>query len=723
MKINKVPGKSAHKIFLCLPDSKYFLPVKKQFSADLKALAATDGYAVRQVGNDIYIIGDCPKALLNGVYRFLMKNSDIIWPRPGKELAIFTPVKSLTFNAVNYIDIAKFKYRGWGWNYSRTVSSDELNIWRARMCFNLPGGPASPRNARLERKLAFRDGFFVRGQAQGHNMVSYYLPHTVYGKTHPEYYMLIDGKRYVARNANPCYTNEDVPRIIAGKALQELRSSKIPISVMVIQNSDQGLTCECANCVKPIKLADGTMLTVKDEAFRSTQFFIFFNKIARMVAKEYPDVLLQTYGYMFTAIPPKVALEPNIAISYCPYIRNDKEPLSGKSNARWQIRTDSWLKLTSNLFLREYYYSGARFPRPLAEIMVQDLRYLQKHNIPYVTSEFTWSDDDHKPGDGIFAKYFWDLTAGEVWVMSQLIWDPHQDVTALRSDFLKRTFKEAAPAMEEFYRLIREAWLNDARPSAFNDNIVKAFSYYIIGKKLEKPCLSALDKAAAAVRHPDAVKLVRLARERFNMYLQMAKAETILELRVPKIVTDGAPGFDFDSGVWAKAARFPQFLLLNRSSIKASSDITVKIFHDGRNIYIGTKVKKNPAHLVCRPFVLRDDGFPSGDHVEFFFVNRVNKYYYHLAWDYKGSTYDAMTTDPKWNGKWSLRTAENPDGWSSIAKIPMDDTATVLQLSNKLTATVMVTVRQPNGRNEAAIWGNSKVHSPESFGELIMDLE
>ena len=723
IKLNKVPGKSAHKIFLCLPDSKYFAPVKEKFVSDLQALKKTDGYAVRQSGNDLYIIGDCPKALLNGVYRFLMKNSDIIWPRPAKGIAIFTPVKSLTFNAVNYIDIAKFKYRGWGWNYSRTVKSDELNIWRARMCFNLPGGPASPRNAKLERKLAFRDGFCIRGQAQGHNMVSHYLPDTVHGKAHPEYYMLVDGQRYVKRNANPCYTNEDVPRIIAEKALQELRSSKLPVSIMVIQNSDQGLTCECENCVKPIKLADGSLLTIKDEAFRSTQFFIFFNKIARMIGKEFPDVLIQTYGYMFTAIPPKVALEPNIAISYCPYIRNDKEPLSGPSNKKWQIRTDGWLKLTNNLLLREYYYSGARFPRPLAEIMVQDLRYLQKHNIPYVTSEFTWSDDEHKPGDGVFAKYFWDLTAGEVWVMSQLLWDPHQDVTALRSDFLKRTYKEAAPAMEEFYRLIREAWLNDPRPSAFNDNIVKSFSYYIIGKKIDKKCLAALNKAMNNVKHPESRKLVALALERFKMYLNMAKAEAVLELNVPKLSAEKAPGFDLASGVWAKAAVLSPLFQLNRVGLKAVSDVTVKIFHDGRKLYIGTRVKKAPADLFCRAFAERDAGFPSGDHVEFFFVNRKDKYYYQLAWDYKGSIYDAKTTDTKWNGKWDLRTCENPDGWSSVFSIPLDETGMTLLQNNKLSATIMLTVRQSNGRNEAAIWGGGRVHSPDSFGDLILDLE
>ena len=85
--------------------------------------------------------------------------------------------------------------------------------------------------------------------------------------------------------------------------------------------------------------------------------------------------------------------------------------------------------------------------------------------------------------------------------------------------------------------------------------------------------------------------------------------------------------------------------------------------------------------------------------------------------------YDAKTTDTKWNGKWDLRTCENPDGWSSVFSIPLDETGMTLLQNNKLSATIMLTVRQSNGRNEAAIWGGGRVHSPDSFGDLILDLE
>ena len=717
------PGKCENRIMLCLPESPYAGTVRELFPNDVKALKGTDGSAVRQRGNTIYLMADCPKGLLTGVYRFLMKNTNIIWPRPAGGLAIFTPSENLTFKATDYLDLPKFKYRGWGWNYSRTVWSDELDEWRARMGFNRPGGPHTKRNAVRERRLGFIGGYYTDGISGGHNMISHWLPTELFGKEHPDYYMLIDGKRYVKRNANPCYTHPEVADVIAKRVIAEIDAMKKKPSVMIIQNSDQGFTCECPECVKPIELADGSLLKKDDEAFRSTQFFIFFNKIARQVGAKYPDVLLQTYGYFFTAIPPKVKLEPNIAIAYCPYIRNDKEPLSGPSNQRWWKRTNGWLALTPNLMLREYYYSGAAFPRPLPEIMGQDLRYLQKHGIPSVTSEFTWSDDDFKPRSGLKCSLFWDLAACEVWIMSQLIWNPYQDVTKLRDDFLDRTYREGAPGMREFYRLIREAWLNDPKPSAFNDDIVKSFNYYVLGKKIDKKCLASLDGALKSVRHPESRKLIEKARDTFKFHLAAAKAESTTELNVPKLKCTDYPGFDLESGIWSKAAVFPALKRLNNRTADSTFPMTLKVFHDGRNLYLGTFVKKDPKTLNARLFKVKDASFPSGDHAEFFFVNRKDKYYYHLAWDYLGSLYDAKLTDSKWNGPWEVRVQTGPDGWRSVAKIPLETLGMTLLESNKLSSLLMITAANPQGRNEASTWGGGKVHSPDSFGELIFALE
>ena len=55
----------------------------KLFADELKTLADSDGYAVRTSGREIYIFGATGKGTMNGVFAFLMNNTDLIWPRPG----------------------------------------------------------------------------------------------------------------------------------------------------------------------------------------------------------------------------------------------------------------------------------------------------------------------------------------------------------------------------------------------------------------------------------------------------------------------------------------------------------------------------------------------------------------------------------------------------------------------------------------------------------------
>ena len=58
----------------------------EDFADDFAALKGTDGYAVRRRDDTIFFIADCPRGHVNGVHRWLEKNSDIIWPRPAKDL-------------------------------------------------------------------------------------------------------------------------------------------------------------------------------------------------------------------------------------------------------------------------------------------------------------------------------------------------------------------------------------------------------------------------------------------------------------------------------------------------------------------------------------------------------------------------------------------------------------------------------------------------------------
>ena len=66
-------------IFGAAPKVEFVLPGEtSDFADDFAALKDTDGYAVRRRGDTIFFIADCPKGHVNGVHRWLEKNSDVI---------------------------------------------------------------------------------------------------------------------------------------------------------------------------------------------------------------------------------------------------------------------------------------------------------------------------------------------------------------------------------------------------------------------------------------------------------------------------------------------------------------------------------------------------------------------------------------------------------------------------------------------------------------------
>lgn len=80
------------KVFGKVPEARFVLPGEtSDFADDFKALEGTDGYAVRTRGGALYFVADNPKGFVNGVHRWLERNSDIIWPRPAGDICFFTP--------------------------------------------------------------------------------------------------------------------------------------------------------------------------------------------------------------------------------------------------------------------------------------------------------------------------------------------------------------------------------------------------------------------------------------------------------------------------------------------------------------------------------------------------------------------------------------------------------------------------------------------------------
>ena len=702
---NKLPddGKTSS-IILGTADS----PLVKKFIGENSAELKYDGYAVAAKGNIVVIYADNPRGVLNGVHRFIMKHTDFIWVRPLKEQAIYTADPDLTLNVKSYIDNPVFRIRSW----SANSWSRDFEVYVSRLCNN---HARRPDKKRLNEQL---DQSFLLEFGQGHNLTRIWLPLKKYAKTNPEFYMLNNGERRTSGRVQLCYTNRKMWDVFVKESLDII--AKLPkhygrVNMLI---EDTPSVCDCDECRKPIKLEDGTILKPADEGFRSTQYFIFQNYVAEKIYEKYPELEIKVYGYFFTAAPPRVKIFKNIVVSFCPYVRNDKETLHGKSNTRWLERTKRYAAMSPNVIWREYYYCSAKFPRAQANVIAQDLRFISKLGIIMVFPELSWIDNPKRGNSEFSDNDFFTMAGPEFWTINQLYWDPAQDPDALRNEYIKRVCREGAPGIQKFFKILRDSWFLDPTPAAFNDTYKRDMAYYVIRKKLVEPCRAALAEAAKTVKDPRSKAWIEKLTGIFEKWVKAAAAESgaAAQVSIPKAEVREFPGFDFNSGVWTKAVSLPPFTRMGNPKVKPPEPTEVKLVHDGETLYAGFNCPV--PHKLVGKSQLTPESFPSGDHVEIFIANKEDGYY-HLAFNFHGKKYDAICTNPEWNTKWEVRGQVTKDGWRGIAAIPLKSVKLAIEQDNRVRALFFRSRSGGVGKgNVNSAWAGGVVHSVSSFGEM-----
>ena len=706
------------------------------FAEDFAALKGTDGYAVRLGdGGKVVFLADCPKGHVNAVFGWLERNTDIVWPRPKDGLAIFSRKPLSAFTENSYRDIPAFRDRFFGCK----GGPPETAVWRAR---NMTSGTVDVRHyfkadgaktkaGELAEKLGCLGGY-RNCWGNAHNMVGWWFPHREHAD-HPEYYMLFGGKRAEKDCCNLCETN---PEMIAAfcKSVEE-KSRGIPpwVEEIAVLMEDTGDTCQCENCLRPIVLADGTCVTPDDPAFKSTRFFLFFNQVARHMAKVRPGTVLRQYAYVHLSVPPKCPVEPNVKLSWCPYPRNMKESIvEGPSNANWKERLDGWLAITKNIYYREYYFCGCIiYPRPIADTAAPDLRYIKKAGVETVYADAGVNDDIETrsaPGYNNLQPCcdFFTMCGPEAWATMRLMWNPDRDPVALRHEFLRRTYREAAPSMIRFYDLVRESWYSDPMASGWSDSAWRSAAHYLAKKGYETPCRNALIEAEQTALDNRSSNEVRRVRAVFETWMKAAPDYMTEEKRIPVVACEGTPPFDLDAGVWTKAAEFPPLKQLKRDEagrwLPDPTNARVKMFSDGHAFWVGAHAKKDPASLVSltKP---GNEPFPQGDEMEFLFSSEKDGYY-QFAFDVKLNRYEAKVYDRSWNGEWTPQVKVVADGWISVVRFPFETLGFEPIRNNRIRFFPLVSnYFGGRGKNVNVGWGGGSTASPASWGELTVDIE
>ena len=262
------------------------------------------------------------------------------------------------------------------------------------------------------------------------------IPHEIYFKDHPEYYALTkDGRQ----TTQPCLSNPDELEIVTKNALELLRkSNKTFIS---ISQNDNCTYCECPECKK----------TDEEEGSPAGTLLRFVNNVADAIAKEFPDVRVDTLAYQYTRALPKISRPaPNVTIRLCSIeccFRHPIDDTTVQENAAFCTDIKNWSSICDKLYIWDYCTNFKHYsmPQPNYDVLRRNMKFFADHNVKGMLSQGNYN------GKGA------DLNELKVYLLSKLQWNPYMSEAEYRyhmQDFLEGYYGDGWRYISEYIDIL-----------------------------------------------------------------------------------------------------------------------------------------------------------------------------------------------------------------------------------------------------------------------------
>jgi len=714
------PGKGAVKIYLGTPrHSPAIAAFSKECPGDFKRLEGSDGFIIRRRDDSIYLAAVKTKGVLNSVYRFLERNTDIIFAREFEAEdgcgTIYGHHPTIVNTVEDLVDVPVFPdHRFWTGNTEGNVA------WQARLLntFTRPlDGNMSP--AVYKRISTLQDVSSMSGSL-GLGLID---PGKYYGE-HPDFFPLVKGQRVRYHDCQLCFMNPKMIAAFCEEAAKVVAGNPKRVASYSVGLGDNWDVCECPLCLAPITLPGGGVVRPEDRNFRSTQYTLFVNAVSDYLTSRFPHVRpLAGAAYLFTAEAPAVPARGG-GPGYCPYIKNHKKPVFDDTiNAVWHAKAERFKQAgMPAASLYEYYLcsSTPQFYHAVCEVARQDFNYYRPH-LKGVYLDVVYGDAPEHGGDKVY-----DISAIEFWVMSRLMWNPDTDVREARREFCRRAYREAAEPMIAYYERLAQNYNEDPAGCYWNDDPVSACKHYLVDKGLTGFVRETLAKAVGQAAHPGSRRLIELHQGRMlGLIGQAEKLPPRVTLQVPFSETPPA-GDDVNAAEWAPGALIDGFSKVSDAKVPSSRKSTVRFLHDKRNLYIAARFEDPGffADYQAGKFARNANqpgfgwGGQDGPYVELFVDGglRAAGSYYHLAFALNGSQYSgrgasAIESDPP---QWTVSCRAQPGYWTARVVIPLAEIGVNITQGNKLGAMIVA--------NDGA-WNGGQWHSPTGFQTLVLEMK
>jgi hypothetical protein len=383
-----------------------------------RATLGTDGYVLRTSGQTLRITGGRPRGTLYGVYGLLEDKLGVRWFAPKVESV--PQCSTLTIPALNETHVPALEYREVYWS---EMLHDADFAARHRQNGNSYG---------LTEKHGGRAVVYFPFV----HSLDMLVPPTLF-KDHPEYFPLIGGQRksgYVQR----CLANPEVVQMATDRVRGWLREHP-EASVMSVSQNDTFNYCQCPTC-KSLDDAEGTPMG---------SFLKFVNTIADVVARERPEVKVDTIAYQYTRKPPKTLRPaPNVIIRLCSIECCFAHPLDGcpaESNKRFVADIKAWQPIAPRLYIWDYTtnFGHYQMPFPNLDALQPNVQFFVNHGVRGLFEQGNYSGGGHGEMEPLRA-----------YLLAKLLWDPNTDVKKHASEFLRGYYGKSADLIRKYIDLV-----------------------------------------------------------------------------------------------------------------------------------------------------------------------------------------------------------------------------------------------------------------------------
>jgi hypothetical protein len=329
------------------------------------------------------------------------------------------------------------------------------------------------------------------------------MPASRYGKAHPEYYSMINGRRQPGDHSQLCLTNPEVFKIVCHNVDSIFRANPGLNMISISQNDGNGTYCQCPQC----RAVD------EYEGSPSGNIIRFLNKLAA----RFPDKQFSTLAYLYSMRPPEhVKPLPNVNIMLCDIDCKREVPLTDNESGRNFVQAlEGWSKISNNIFVWDYgiNFDNMVSPFPNFHILQKNIQLFKKNHATMLFEQVNGSKGT-------------DFSEMRAYMLAKLMWNPYLDADSLMRSFMHKYYGKAAPYLYQYQKIMQGALLASGIPLWIYDSPI-SHKNGMLNRNLLKTYNELFDEAEVSVKD-DSAKLCRVRMARLPLqYSELEIARTM----------------------------------------------------------------------------------------------------------------------------------------------------------------------------------------------------